>query len=93
MVLLNFTFNYICSASQENDMFILGLGQRSPAYIFLSPTIPPNDMVCQNPSTTPNHGHVETYDICKFFCLIAINMKCLYCISCTGWVQIYNGIQ
>ena len=81
------------SASPENEMFILGSGQRSPAYIFLSPTIPPNDMVCQIPSTSPIHGHVETYNIYKFFCLTAINMKCLYCTSCTGWVQIYNDIQ
>ena len=74
-------------------MPVLGTCQRAPARIFLSPTIPPNDMVCLKSSTTPNHEHIYTYDICKFVYLTATNMKYLLCTRCTGCVQIYNDIQ
>ena len=44
-------------------------------------------------STTPNHGHIYTYNIYKFFCLTAMNMKYLLHTSCTRYVQIYHDIQ
>ena len=74
-------------------MSVLGTCQRAPARTFLSPTSPPNNMACAKSSTTPNHGHICTYNIYKFVCLIDMNMKYLVRTSCTGCVQIYNDIQ
>ena len=74
-------------------MSILGTGQRAHVCIFLSSTIPPNDMVCPKSTTTPNHGHIYTYNIYKCVCLTVMNMKYLLRTSCTGCIQIFNDIQ
>ena len=83
MVSIASMFTINVSASPVNDMSILGLGQRAPTRIFLSPTIPPHDMVCPKSSTTPTHGHVYTYNIYMFVCLTAMNMKYLLHTICT----------
>ena len=74
---VNFHFWLNFSVSTENDISVLGTCQRAPNRIFLSPTIPPNDMVYPKSSTIPNHGHINIYNIYKCFCLTAANMNLL----------------
>ena len=94
MVLLTSTFDFIFLLVQKSTCTYSA--QQAKQLILASsccPPSPPNDMVCQKSSTTPNHGHIYTYYIYKFICLTAMNMKYLLRTSCTEYVQIYNDIQ
>ena len=68
-------------------MSILGTGQRAPACIYLSYTIPQMTLFAPKTSTTPDHRHIYTFTIHQFVCLTAMNMKYLLCTSCTGCVK------
>ena len=93
MVSLTFLFNLNVFASPSNSMPIHSPHQRAPACIFLSSTIPPNDTVCHKSSITPKQRHIYTYNIYKFICLTAMNMKYSLRTSCTGYVPMYYDIQ
>ena len=93
MALLTSTFNCIFMLAQKMTLHTLHRPQSTSHFIFLSPIIPPDEMVYPKSPTTPNHGYINTYIIYKFLCLTDINMKYVLHTSCTGCLQIYNDIQ
>ena len=93
MVSLTSTSNFIFLIAQKRTYPYSAQAKGLPLASSYHPPTPPHDMVWGNYSTTFNHRHIYTYNIYKFICLTAMNMKYLLRTSYDGCLQIYNDIQ